>query len=97
MGDDSFDLRPYLDAARRWWWILLLGPVMAGVAAYIVSSGEELTYQAEATVLIQSQGSNRVTPTLSDIQISQRLWHWPPVFTIKADNRNPVQRITIVS
>ncbi len=73
MEDDSFDLRPYLDAARRWWWILLLGPVVAGVVAYIGGSGEELTYRAEATVLIQSRGSNSVTPTLSDIQVSQRL------------------------
>ncbi len=39
--------------ARRWWWILVVCPVVAALAAYLVSSAMTPIYQAKATLLVQ--------------------------------------------
>lgn len=42
-----------LSSARRWWWILIAGPLIAGVAAYLISSAMTPIYQSSLTLLIQ--------------------------------------------
>lgn len=46
---DSFALLPLL---RRWWWALVLGALIAGMAAYFVSSHSAPTYQGEAKLIV---------------------------------------------
>lgn len=42
-----------LKLARRWWWILIIGPVVGALAAYFISEAMTPIYRATATLLIQ--------------------------------------------
>lgn len=46
---DTFALLPLL---RRWWWALTLGALLAGVAAYMVSSRASPTYEGETKLIV---------------------------------------------
>jgi succinoglycan biosynthesis transport protein ExoP len=66
------ELRRYADIVRRRWWLLLLGPVVAGVVAYFGSEAQTDIYQAETTVLV-NQIQWPGTFQLNDILTSERL------------------------
>lgn len=38
MSDETIDLRGYLHALRRWWWLLVAGPVIAGTLTLFLGS-----------------------------------------------------------
>src|SRR4051794_23249724 len=40
---------------RKWWWILVLCPLIAGSAAYLVSKSITPIYRAQATIEIQNR------------------------------------------
>ncbi|MSQ41362.1 MAG: polysaccharide biosynthesis tyrosine autokinase [Dehalococcoidia bacterium] len=72
MNEEKVDLRRYLDIFLRWWWLLLLGPIVAGVAAYLFSINEAPQYRAATLVLVQ-QRSGLSLPNAGDFQLSQIL------------------------
>jgi receptor protein-tyrosine kinase len=65
-------LREYLAMARRWWWLVALGCVLAGGAAWILTSQMTPVYRAKAVLLV-NQAQNPSTITYSDILGSQQL------------------------
>ncbi len=66
------ELSGYLAMFRRWWWLLIAGAVIAGVAAYLVTRTIAPTYSASATLLVDlSQQPGTVV--YNDILASERL------------------------
>ena len=53
---EAVTLRDYLKIARRWWWLVVVGCVLSGVAAYLVSSRITEVYQAKAVLLVNTGG-----------------------------------------
>lgn len=51
------ELRRYWAVIWKWLWLIAIGVVIAGVVAYLVSSGMEPTYRATATVVVQDTTS----------------------------------------
>ena len=49
---EGIELRAYLAVIRRWLWLIVLGTVLAGGTALIVSARVAPIYQAEATVAV---------------------------------------------
>ncbi len=52
MNDDEIDLRPYIYALRRKWWLILLVTILAAGAAFVYSSIQVSKYNSTATILI---------------------------------------------
>lgn len=52
------DLRQLLSNARRWWWILALGPALFGSLAFAYTSRQIPQFRAQATLLIQPTQSS---------------------------------------
>jgi non-specific protein-tyrosine kinase len=68
------ELRRYIGIVWRWSWLLLLGTVLAGGTAYLVSRGQTRIYQATATVLVnqaQSTTGADYTSVLANQQLSK--------------------------
>ncbi|MBU0495761.1 MAG: polysaccharide biosynthesis tyrosine autokinase [Chloroflexi bacterium] len=65
------ELRQYLNLVRKWWWLAVLGLILAGGTAYLVTSTIPPTYQSR-TVLMIDQARTGVTD-YSSIIASQRL------------------------
>lgn len=66
------ELRGYIDLLRRRWWMLLLGPLLAGASAYMVSDSMTPTYSATATLLVNQTQVPGVVQ-YNDILTSERL------------------------
>jgi len=49
---EGIELRAYLAVIRRWLWLIVLGTVLAGGTALIVSARTPPFYQAEAAVAL---------------------------------------------
>jgi polysaccharide biosynthesis transport protein len=70
---------------RRWWWILVLFPVVFGLAAYLLSTQMTPIYEAEATLILEHEitgstpnfesilAAERRTRTFSQLATSQRV------------------------
>jgi uncharacterized protein involved in exopolysaccharide biosynthesis len=56
-----------LKLVRRWWWVLVLRPLMGGSAAYLVSNTITPIYRAQVTVLIEDSPAPGVASTYNDI------------------------------
>lgn len=50
------ELREAAQFCRRWWWLLLLGPLIAGAVAYTWSVLQTTEYRAEAMLLVNAVG-----------------------------------------
>jgi capsular exopolysaccharide synthesis family protein len=66
------ELRQYAAIAWRWSWLLILGAVLAGAAAFLASRAQTPVYEAKATVLV-NQAQAVTGPTFSDVQANQQL------------------------
>ena len=66
------DAERYLAVARRWWWLLILGALTGGIAAYLLSRAQTPTYAATATMLV-NQAQAVTGPTYNDILANQQL------------------------
>lgn len=64
------DLKYLIRIARRWWWLLVLAPLLGGLTAYYVSDRQPDMYSSEATLLITGGVSNN---NLGSVQASQNL------------------------
>jgi capsular exopolysaccharide synthesis family protein len=63
-----------LRLARRWWWILVLLPLVAAVAAYAISTTMTPMYESRATLLIETQqasGSSNYNELLAAERLSR--------------------------
>jgi capsular exopolysaccharide synthesis family protein len=66
------ELRQYAAIAWRWSWLLILGAVLAGLAAFVVSRLQTPEYAAKTTMLVNQ--SQAVTgPTYNDVLANQQL------------------------
>ena len=72
MQEEPVDLRRYVEMALRWWWVLILGPIVGGAVVYSQVANRPPVYEAKATILVQ-QTQSAAVPTLTDLQTSQRL------------------------
>jgi len=66
------ELRQYFAIILRWLWLIVLGTVLAGGTAYVVSKNTTPVYQASTTLLI-SQARNPTSPDYTSILTSERL------------------------
>jgi capsular polysaccharide biosynthesis protein len=62
-------LSRYIQLAKRWAWLLLLGIVICGGVSYIVSKLSRPTYQATATFVINvdSTSSDNTTASIASV------------------------------
>jgi capsular polysaccharide biosynthesis protein len=58
--------------ARSWIWLLIASLLLAGGAAYLVSSALPKVYEAKVTLLV-GQSSSSSTPNYNDLLASQRI------------------------
>ena len=66
-------LRDYLKIARRWWWLVILGTVVAGAVAFLVTAQMTRIYEARAVLLVNQGEDPSRTLTYNDILGSQSL------------------------
>jgi non-specific protein-tyrosine kinase len=66
------ELRQYFAIILRWLWLIVLGTVLAGGTAYVVSKNTTPVYRATTTLLI-SQARNATAPDYTAILTSERL------------------------
>lgn len=50
------ELRQAVQLGRRWWWLILLGPLIAGAVAFTWSVLQPADYRAEAMLLVNAVG-----------------------------------------
>jgi polysaccharide biosynthesis transport protein len=66
------DLRRQGQVIRSWLWLLIASLLLAGGAAYLVSSSLPKVYEAKVTLLV-GQSSSSSTPNYNDLLASQRI------------------------
>jgi succinoglycan biosynthesis transport protein ExoP len=66
------DLRRHGQVIRSWLWLLIASLLLAGGAAYLVSSSLPKVYEAKVTLLV-GQSSSSSTPNYNDLLASQRI------------------------
>ena len=66
------DARGYLRVLRNWAWVLIASVLLAGGAAYLVSSALPKTYESTATLLV-GQSLQSTNPDPNQLLVSQRL------------------------
>jgi non-specific protein-tyrosine kinase len=66
------DARGYLRVLRNWAWVLIASVLLAGGAAYLVSSALPKTYESTATLLV-GQSLQSTNPDPNQLLASQRL------------------------
>lgn len=66
----ALDLHRLLQIVRRWWWLLVLGPLLGGMTAWYVSAQQPAMYASDVTLLISTgvSGTNA-----GSVQASQNL------------------------
>jgi len=66
------ELKQYLNALKKWWWLLVASTLVATVSGYIAVSRIPRIYQASTTVIV-GQGLQSANPNSQDLYISQQL------------------------
>jgi capsular polysaccharide biosynthesis protein len=66
------DLRRQGQVVRSWLWLLIASLLLAGGAAYLVSSALPKVYESTVTLLV-GQSSSSSTPNYNDLLASQRI------------------------
>lgn len=67
------EIRQYLAVIKRWFWLLILGTVIGGIAAYTLSIRQEKMYQSSTRVQVMSapQSSNNPYSYYNDQQLAK--------------------------
>ena len=60
-----------LKVARRWWWILVLGPIVGALVAYLISQALTPIYEATTIILVQ-QSATPGTQNYQDLLAAQQ-------------------------
>ncbi len=71
-AEEEIDLRKYLSLFWNWAWLILLAALIAGVAAYFISSRMTPVYEASTTVLVNEAPANKTTD-YNSVLMSQKL------------------------
>jgi non-specific protein-tyrosine kinase len=66
------DLKRYLSAIRKWWWLLVASTLVATVSGYYAVSRMPRIYQATTSLMV-GQSLNEANPTNQDLYISGQL------------------------
>lgn len=66
------ELRQYATLVQKWWWLVLLGFVVAGAGSYYVSKSQVPVYRASVTLLVD-QAQDASGPNYDAILASERL------------------------
>lgn len=66
------ELRAYLRPLLKWWWLIFISTLIAGVTSYFAVSQQPPVYQARATLLIGS-AINNPNPDGNEFWLSQQL------------------------
>ncbi|PZC47836.1 MAG: Chromosome partitioning ATPase [Chloroflexi bacterium] len=66
---EGLDLRRYVGVLIRYWWLILLLPVVSGTYGYWSASQQPEVYRASARILVQQS----VAPSLGDLALSSAL------------------------
>lgn len=72
MSVRELTLADLIKLGRRWWWVLVLCPVLAAGVAFLVSSAMTPIYRAQATLLVE-QSQVPGTTQYNDILAAERL------------------------
>lgn len=67
MEDNGLEFRTYWRIFLKWWWVLALGTVTAGLAAFFISDAMTPGYQAKTRLLVQG-GQSSGAPFLSEVE-----------------------------
>jgi capsular exopolysaccharide synthesis family protein len=67
------ELKRYLDVLKRWLWLVILGAIIAGGAAYFISSSMTPIYAASARYLIDEAPGNSSANEYSQLLTEQKL------------------------
>jgi len=67
------DLRQQLTILRHWAWLIIACVLLAGGAAYLVSSSLPKTYDGKVTLNVGQSLANNVSPDINQLNASQRL------------------------
>ncbi len=70
--DETLDVRRYISVFLSRWWLMVLVPLVMGLAAFAYSRHQEPVYEAKATLLVQ-QRRGGLTPGASDFALSEQL------------------------
>jgi capsular polysaccharide biosynthesis protein len=68
----EFELKDLLAPLRKWWWLVLIATLVAGVSSYFAASQQPDKYRSSATLIVGS-ALFLENPTAQDINISQQL------------------------
>lgn len=60
----ELDPRRLVQIGRRWWWLLLIAPVIAGISAYIISNRQTPMYSASAIIRIGAPANSELNQQL---------------------------------
>ncbi len=66
------ELRKYLRALLRWWWLVLAATLLATAVSYLHTSRQPKVYEATVTVIV-GQSFNVIDPNSTDLETSSRL------------------------
>ncbi|MEW5959873.1 MAG: Wzz/FepE/Etk N-terminal domain-containing protein, partial [Chloroflexota bacterium] len=66
------DIMQYLKGVFRWWWLILLSTLVAGVISYIASEQQPRVYQSTTTLMV-GQVIQKANPTDADFYTTQQL------------------------
>ncbi len=67
------EIKQYIAILRRWAWLILLGAVISGTVAYVVSINQDRVYRATARYLIDEAPGSGIGNEYSQILFAQRL------------------------
>lgn len=71
--EETVDIGRYVGVLLSRWWLILLGPLVAGIVAWVYSERQTPIYEAATTIQVQEgQGTSGIT-SLGDIQTSRSL------------------------
>ena len=66
------ELKRYISAIKKWWWLLVASTLVATVSGYYAVSRMPRIYQATTSLMV-GQSLNEANPTNQDLYISQQL------------------------
>jgi non-specific protein-tyrosine kinase len=71
--EQFMELKRYFDVLKRWFWLVILGAILAGAAAYFISSNMTPIYSASSRFLIDQAPGSSTANEYSQLLTEQKL------------------------